>query len=163
MLLLYNDTVSAILFNCFLPPLPPLIKIKYYATLDLYVINYFIRNKNDAKEIFRLFQVENEKNCIFQGIANYGRREEKWKIGNVSSRLENLETKRFERAAIEFLPWSNRGIRVISKNQASRAHTFLSIFPSSQILSARFEIRLTIPCRIKIPSTFFLEFIYIYV
>lgn len=89
--------------------------------------------------------------------------EEKWKIGNVSSRLENLETKRFQRAAIEFLPWSNRGIRVISKNQASRAHTFLSIFPSSQILSARFEIRLTIPCRIKIPSTFFLEFIYIYV
>lgn len=67
MLLLYNDTVSAILFNCFLPPLPPLIKIKYYATLDLYVINYFIRNKNDAKEIFRLFQVKTRKIVFFKG------------------------------------------------------------------------------------------------
>lgn len=67
MLLLYNDTVSAILFNCFLPPLPPLIKIKYYATLDLYVINYFIRNKNDAKEIFRLFQVKTRKIVFSKG------------------------------------------------------------------------------------------------
>lgn len=165
MLLLYNDTVSAILFNCFLPPLPPLIKIKYYATLDLYVINYFIRNKNDAKEIFSDCSKWKREKLYFprdRELWSPREGEEKWKIGNVSSRLENLETKRFQRAAIEFLPWSNRGIRVISKNQASRAHTFLSIFPSSQILSARFEIRLTIPCRIKIPSTFFLEFIYIY-
>lgn len=68
--------------------------------------------------------------------------EEKWKIGNVSSHLENLETivrgetvrNRFQRAAIEFLPWSSRGTRVISRNQASRAHTVL--VPSSPFFHA---------------------------
>lgn len=100
-----------------------------------------------------------------------GEGEGKWKIGNefllvskISKRsCAKRDGSRNETFPIEFPPWSSCGIRVISKNQASRAHTmlvsFLSIFPYSQILSVQFEIRLTIPCRIKIDI---FRWIYIY-
>ena len=100
-----------------------------------------------------------------------GEGEGKWKIGNefllvskISKRsCAKRDGSRNETFPIEFPPWSSCGIRVISKNQASRAHTmlvsFLSIFPCSQILSVQFEIRLTIPYRIKIDI---FRWIYIY-
>ena len=65
--------------------------------MDLYVINYFILDKNNAKESLGLFE---EKNCIFQRIEGGGSRimvagRRRGKMENrkrISSRLENLET-----------------------------------------------------------------------
>lgn len=65
--------------------------------MDLYVINYFILDKNNAKESLGLFE---EKNCIFQRIEGGGSRimvagRRGGKMENrkrISSRLENLET-----------------------------------------------------------------------